>query len=213
MNKTAHHSIKKTLDQPGTGSTIHAVGLYFGSFNPIHIAHLAIANFMVAYAGLDQVWFVVSPQNPHKKREALLHDRHRLDMAKVAAGNDPRLVVSDIEFSLPEPNYTIHTLKCLKEQYPELHFRMLLGSDNLKNFHKWKNYNEILRLMEIMVYPRPGFDRSQIDLPGNIRIVNDAPMMEISSSFIRNAVAAGKDVRHFLPPGVWDYIRENQFYR
>ncbi len=190
----------------------HTVGLYFGSFNPIHTGHMAIANHMITYAGLDQVWFIISPHNPHKERETLLHHQHRLKMAELAISCNPALAVSDIEFSLPQPNYTINTLTCLLTKHPDLSFRMLIGSDNLENFHRWKSYREIITLVPVLVYPRPGFDPSKVVLPNHIEIVENAPMMNISSSFVREAISRGKDVRHLLPPGVWEYIQAKQLY-
>src|SRR5690606_30456840 len=188
------------------------VGLYFGSFNPIHIGHMAIANYMVEFAGLDEFWFVVTPQNPHKQQENLLNSFDRFDLVKLAVGDDHRFAISDIEFHLPKPSYTIDTLTWLKERNPAKSFKILLGSDNLQNLHKWKNYEEIVEYYGIIVYPRPGSDLSKYSKHNNITIAEGAPLMEISSSFIRKAIREGKDIRHFLPPQVWEYIMKKGFY-
>lgn len=189
------------------------IGLYFGSYNPVHIGHLAIANYMVEYTDIDQLWFVVSPQNPHKQKLNLLADYHRLELINRAIEDDNRLRTSNIEFNLPKPSYTINTLAYLSEQYPNYHFRILMGSDNLENFHKWKNSQVILENYGIIVYPRPGFDPSKVEVTKNITIANGAPLMEISSSFIRNAISEGRDIRHFLPQKTWQYLDEMNFYK
>jgi nicotinate-nucleotide adenylyltransferase len=189
------------------------VGLYFGSYNPIHIGHLAIANYIVEYTDINQLWFVVSPQNPHKKKENLLADYHRLELVEKAIDDDYRFQVSNIEFNLPKPSYTVDTLARLSERFPNYSFTILIGSDNLENFHKWKNHEIIIENYGIIIYPRPGFDKSKIEVNKNITIVESAPLMEISSTFIRNAVKEGKDIRHFMPPKAWKYLDEMNFYR
>ncbi len=189
------------------------IGLYFGTYNPIHIGHLAIANFMVEFTDIDQLWFVVSPQNPHKIKSTLLDDFQRLEMVHRAVDEDDRLRASNIEFNLPKPSYTVDTLAYLKDQFPNYDFVILMGSDNLESFHKWKNYETILENYGVIVYPRPGFDRSKVEVNKNITIAEDAPLMEISASFIRKAIHNGKDVRHFLPPKVWEYLDEMNFYK
>ena len=189
------------------------VGLYFGSFNPVHIGHMAIANYMVEFTGIDQLWFVVSPQNPHKAKENLLDDYHRLELVTRAIDGDARFRTSNIEFGLPKPSYTINTLTHLQEKFPNHRFSIIMGSDNLDSFHKWKNYEVILENFGILVYPRPGFDESKALHHPGITIVRDTPLMEISSSFIRESIKAGKDVRHFMPQKTWDYLDEMNFYR
>ena len=189
------------------------VGLYFGSYNPIHIGHLAIANYIVEFTDIDQLWFVVSPQNPHKNKENLLADYHRFELVEKAIDDDYRFQVSNIEFVLPKPSYTVDTLARLNERFPNYSFAILMGSDNLENFHKWKNYEVILENYGIVVYPRPGFDKTKVQLHKNIMVAEGAPLMEISSTFIRNAVKEGKDVRHFMPPKAWKYLDEMNFYR
>jgi nicotinate-nucleotide adenylyltransferase len=187
--------------------------LYFGSFNPIHVGHLAIANYLVEFTPVDMLWFVVTPHNPHKKKVNLLDGYDRLEMVHLAVDRDERFQVSDIEFYLPKPSYTIDTLTYLSERNPSKKFKLLIGSDNLKNFHKWKNFESILEHYGIIVYPRHDFKKSEIIQHPNITIAEKAPMMEISSSFIRNAISQGKDVRHFLPEKTWQYIREKGFYQ
>ncbi len=189
------------------------IGLYFGSFNPVHIGHLAIANYLVEYTNIDQLWFVVSPQNPHKNKTNLLPDYHRIALIDRAIEYDNRLRTSNIEFDLPKPSYTINTLAYLNEKFPNYHFSILMGSDNLENFHKWKNYETIIENYGIIVYPRPGFDRSKAKITKNITIAEGVPLMEISSSFIRNAIREGKDVRYFLPQKTWDFLDEMNFYK
>lgn len=188
------------------------IGLYFGTFNPIHIGHMAIANYIVEFSGIDQLWFVVSPQNPHKIKVNLLDDYQRLEMVHRAVDDDPRFRVSNIEFGLPKPSYTIDTLTYLKELYPDHKFLIIMGSDNLDKLHKWKNYALIIGNYGIIVYPRPGFDRKNIEGQNNM-VICDAPLMEISSTFIRESLKQGKDMRHFLPPATWKYIEEMNFYR
>ncbi|MBT3382147.1 MAG: nicotinate-nucleotide adenylyltransferase [Prolixibacteraceae bacterium] len=189
------------------------VGLYFGSFNPIHIGHMAIANYMVEFTEINQLWFVVSPQNPHKRKVNLLDDYQRLEIVQRAVEGDERLSASNFEFYLPKPSYTIDTLAYIKERHPKNDFVILMGSDNLESFHKWKNYEIIVENYGVIVYPRPGFDKSKIRMHKNITIVEKAPLMEISSSFIRKAIQQEKDVRHFLPPKSWKYIEEMNFYK
>lgn len=193
------------------------IGLYFGSFNPVHIGHMAIAGYMTEFAGLDQVWFVVSPHNPLKKKETLLADHHRLYMTELAIGDNDKLKASDIEFRLPVPSYTIDTLTYLKEKYPKNVFCLVMGEDNLFTLHKWKNAAELVKMYPIYVYPRLKSENpsslilEQILLTADVHNVN-APLMEISGTFIRNGIKNGKDMSYFLPPAVWKYIREMHFY-
>jgi nicotinate-nucleotide adenylyltransferase len=188
------------------------IGLFFGSFNPVHIGHLAIANYLVEFAAIDQLWFVVSPQNPHKKKENLLNDYDRLEMMHLAVDSDIRFRVCDAEFRLPKPSYTIDTLTHLSEKYPGHKFSVIMGSDNLLNFHRWKNYEQIISQYGIIVYPRPGFEQHLADSSVNYRLV-EAPLIEISSTFIREGIKSRRDLRHFIPPGVWEYIDKMGFYR
>jgi nicotinate-nucleotide adenylyltransferase len=187
-------------------------GLFFGSFNPIHIGHLAIANYMVEFTDLDKLWFVVSPQNPLKLKNTLLADHHRLQMVRLAIEYDNRFKASNIEFGLPRPSYTIHTLTYLKEKYPDHEFVLIMGSDGLETFRKWKNNDELIKNYHRYIYPRPGTDPALFEGLVNGTIV-DAPIMEISSTFIRNAISQGKDVRHFMPEKVWEFVSGMNFYK
>jgi nicotinate-nucleotide adenylyltransferase len=187
-------------------------GLFFGSFNPIHVGHLIIANHMLEYGGLDEVWFIVSPQNPLKKQRGLLADHHRLAMVKIAAENDPRFKVSNVEFSLPKPSYTINTLTVLEEKYPDRQFVLIIGSDNLQTFDKWKNYEILLERYRLMVYPRPGSDGGKFRQHPSVTWV-EAPLMQISSTFIRDSIRKGKNVRYLLSEKVFDYLTEMHFYK
>ncbi|RUT78640.1 nicotinate (nicotinamide) nucleotide adenylyltransferase [Ancylomarina longa] len=187
------------------------IGLYFGSFNPVHIGHLAIANYMAEFSDLDQIWFVISPQNPFKKKESLLPDYHRLELVNRSIENYPKIKASNIEFGLPKPSYTIDTLTYLKEKFPIYEFSLILGSDNLKNFHKWKNNDLILLNHELYVYPRPGYNDQEIKLNGRVHLIN-APLMEISSSFIREAIKNHKEIPFFLPELAYQYLKEMHFY-
>lgn len=193
-------------------------GLYFGSFNPIHIGHMAIANYMVDFTDLDEIWFVVSPHNPLKTKSSLLEDHHRIRLAEIASDNDDRFSVSDIETKMPQPSYTIDTLAWLKEKYPKKEFCLIMGGDNLTTLHKWKNAKELVASYPFYVYPRKenthAYPAQLEDLIKGARIsVVHAPQMEISGTFIRSSISNGKDIRHFLPPGVWKYIDEMNFYK
>lgn len=190
------------------------IGLYFGTFNPIHIGHLIIANYFVEYSNVDEVWFVVTPKSPDKVKKTLLEDHHRYEMVYRATENYFKLKPSRIEFGLPQPNYTVNTLVHLEEKHPDREFVLLMGEDNLIGLHKWKNYEVILENYEIFVYPRITYSdkEPQVKDFSNIHKV-DAPIMEISSSFIRKAIKEGKDIRPMLPHKVWEYIDEMNFYR
>jgi nicotinate-nucleotide adenylyltransferase len=193
------------------------VGLYFGSFNPVHIGHMAIAGYMTEFTGLDQVWFMVSPHNPLKKKETLLADHHRLYMSQLAIGDNDRLKASDIEFKMPVPSYTIDTLTYLKEKYPKNELCLVMGEDNLFTLHKWKNAVELVSKYPIYVYPRPHSKRPASKLFDQILTAADihrvkAPLIEISGTFIRNGIKNRKDMSYFLPEPVWKYIKEMHFY-
>ena len=173
------------------------IGLFFGSFNPIHIGHLAIANFMSEFTDLNQVWMVVSPQNPFKSESSLMDARKRFALVKKAIGRNPKIKAVDLEFTLPQPSYTITTLKVLSKKFSQDKFVIIIGSDNLSTFYKWKDYKTILSEYELYVYPRSGFTRSKLKNHANVRIVK-APRMDVSSTFIREAIKKGKDVRYFV---------------
>jgi nicotinate-nucleotide adenylyltransferase len=193
-------------------------GLFFGSFNPIHIGHMAIANYIAEYTDLREIWFVVSPHNPLKPKESLLDDRDRFYLVELAIGNDLRFRASDIEFSLPQPSYTIDTMAYLSEKYPERSFTLIMGEDNLNTLHKWKNAAELVKRYPLIVYPRlnPGRKSSQklndILATATVKEVS-APLMEISGTFIRNAIREGKDLSWYVPAPAWKYITEMHFYK
>jgi nicotinate-nucleotide adenylyltransferase len=187
------------------------IGLYFGSFNPIHIGHMMIANYMLEFTDLDQVWFVISPHNPLKKKSTLLADHHRYYMVQLAVEDDARFRASNIEFHLPQPSYTIDTLTYLNEKNPEMNFVLLAGADNFPTFHKWKNFETLLQMYSFYVYPRPGIDMGEYSGHPNITMVQ-APLIEISSSFVRKAVKEKKDIRYFLPSKVYQHILDMHFY-
>ncbi|MCB0478818.1 MAG: nicotinate-nucleotide adenylyltransferase [Crocinitomicaceae bacterium] len=201
------------------------IGLYFGTFNPIHVGHLVIANYMADYTDLDQVWLVVSPQNPLKNKNSLLTDYHRLAVVREGIEGNDKLRVSDIEFNLPKPSYTINTLVYLREKYPQYEFSLIMGEDNLRTLHKWKNHEVILENHNLYVYPRVLTlqEEQEINENGLLEKNNfkdlpnvhmcDAPVMKVSSSFIRQAIKDGKDVRYLLTEPVHKYIDEMNFYK
>jgi nicotinate-nucleotide adenylyltransferase len=197
------------------------ISLYFGSFNPIHIGHLAIANYFVENQECDQVWFVVSPHNPLKQKASLLEDYHRLSMVKIAVDDNPKFRASDIEFGMEEPNYTVKTLVVLREKYPTHEFSIIMGEDNLRNFHKWFNYEYILKNHSVFVYPRIGTAKDEVVLVAKEEIKNhpavhfcaDLPVMAISSSYIRSEIKEGKVPKYLLTPKVLEYIDEMGFYK
>ncbi|MFD1629583.1 nicotinate (nicotinamide) nucleotide adenylyltransferase [Pseudopedobacter beijingensis] len=187
------------------------IGLFFGSFNPIHTGHLIIANYMANHTSLDKVWFVVSPHNPLKEKKDLIHVYDRLEMVRLGIEKAENIEVSDVELRLPQPSYTIDTLTHLKDLYPEHDFVLIMGSDNLKTLHKWKNYELILRDYEIYVYPRPGYEGSELATHSSVTLT-DTPLMELSSTFIRKAVHDKKDIRFFIPDKVFDFIDSKGLY-
>ena len=181
------------------------VALYFGSFNPIHIGHLARANYLCEWGGVDQLWFVVSPRNPFKQQADLMDDDLRLQWVRLAIADYPKFQVCDVEFSMPRPSYTYHTLQKLKELFPDDEFSLLMGADNWPNLKNWYQGEKIIDEYSIIVYPRPGYEIDETSLPGNVRFV-DAPQFEVSSTFIRKALEEGKDVRYFLHPSTWSAL-------
>jgi len=190
------------------------VGLFFGTFNPIHIGHMIIANYIVEFSDLDEVWFVITPQSPFKQKMSMLSNHHRLSIANIAVENYPKLKTSDIEFNLPQPNYTINTLAYIEEKYPEKQFCLIMGEDNLKGFHKWKNYETILQNYELYVYPRIFKEQTESRFSNHKKVHKvDAPIVQISSTFIRKAIKEKKDISTMLPDSVWNYIDEMNFYK
>ena len=187
------------------------IGLYFGSFNPVHIGHLAIANYILEYSDLEQIWFVISPQNPFKEKKTLLKDYHRFELLYRAIGDNNAFRVSDIEFKLPQPSYTIDTLTYIFEKFPKHEFSLLMGSDNIASFHKWKNHEQILAHHSLYVYPRNDYKGSRFDNHNKVQFIN-APQIEISSSFIRAAIKEGKEIPFFMPTEAYNYMREMNFY-
>ena len=206
------------------------IGLFFGSFNPVHQGHLILANYLVEETALEEVWFVITPQSPFKQKQRLLDNHHRLAMVEEAIEDYPKLKSSTVEFGLPAPQYTALSVAHLKEKHPETQFSLIMGQDHLKSFHKWYNYEELLQGHKIYVYPRMPEDLKPQHLPEagkqpakkqpkpevaqhpHLVLVN-APVVEISSSYIRKAHKAGKNVRPLLPPAVWKYMDEMNFYR
>ncbi|MDX1328955.1 MAG: nicotinate (nicotinamide) nucleotide adenylyltransferase [Arenibacter sp.] len=191
------------------------VGLFFGTFNPIHIGHMVIANHMAEFSDLDEVWFVITPQSPFKTKKTLLENHHRYQLIYEAVTDYPKLRPSDIEFNLPQPNYTVHTLAHISEKYGDkYHFSLIMGEDNLKGFHKWKNYEVILEHHDIYVYPRVSEGKTDNQFQGHPKIHHiAAPIMEISSTFIRKQIKEGKNIRPMLTEAVWKYIDHMNFYR
>ena len=190
----------------------HKIGLFFGSFNPIHVGHMIIANIMAENTDLNKVWFVVSPQNPFKKSKGLLHEFDRYDMVKAAIADNYKLEVSDVEFHLPKPSYTIDTLAVISEKNPQHAFKVLIGEDNLINFEKWKNHDQILNQYGLYVYPRPNVKKSEIRSHGNVKMV-EAPLLDISATYIRQCIKSNKSVRYLVPEQVEQMIRMRNFYK
>ena len=181
------------------------VALYFGSFNPIHVGHLALANYLCEFGGVDELWFVVSPRNPFKQQADLMDDDFRLKLVQLATKDYPKFQACDVEFSMPRPSYTYHTLQKLKELYPDNEFVLLMGADNWPNLKNWYQGEKIMKENPIIVYPRPGFELDEASFPQNVQLV-DAPQFDVSSTFIRDALKEGKDVRYFLHPYTWSAL-------
>jgi nicotinate-nucleotide adenylyltransferase len=190
------------------------IGLYFGTFNPIHIGHLIIANHMAEFSDLEQVWMVVTPHNPHKKKNTLLDDYQRLHLVHLATTDYPKIKPSDIEFKLPQPNYTVNTLAHLNDKYPQHEFCLIMGEDNLNSLHKWKNYEFILEHHNIYVYPRIAdeFEKSLLENHPHVHKI-DAPIVEISATFIRESIKKNKNIAPMLPSKVWDYIADSNLFK
>lgn len=183
-----------------------SIGIFGGSFNPIHIGHLALANYLCEFSHLDEVWFMVSPQNPFKKDRKLWDDELRLELVRLATEDYPKFKVCDIEFQLPRPSFTINTLNALQEEYPDKEFTLIIGADNWASFPRWRAADEIIARHKVLVYPRPGYEVDENEFPSSVSLV-DTPLLEVSSTFIRESLEAGKDVRHFVHPKVWERIK------
>lgn len=188
------------------------VGIYSGSFNPIHHGHVMLANYLVEFSDLDELWFVVSPQNPLKKKADLLDDDERLKMVQLAVGDDPRFHVSDVEMHLPTPSYTINTLTALSGQYPDCRFVFICGMDSLQNLLQWREYQRILDNYHLLVFPREGYDGGELAHHPSVTVLK-TPILEISSTFIRRSIAEGRDVRHFMPAKAFAYMQAMGFYK
>lgn len=186
-------------------------GLLFGSFNPIHVGHLMIAGYMYEFSDLDELWFVVTPLNPLKEQKSLLADHHRLEMVNLAIEDDNRFRSSNIEFKLPKPSYTINTLTYLQEKYPDREFVLISGTDIFPTFRKWKNWEQLLEFYRFYVYPRPGTQDHELTRHPSVKVFN-APMVEISASFIREAIRSGKNMSYYLPEKAYKYMKEMHFY-
>ena len=183
------------------------IGIFSGSFNPVHIGHLALANYLCEYEGLDEVWFMVTPHNPLKEEASLMSDEFRLKLVQLAIGGYPKFRASDFEVHLPRPSYTVHTLDKLKQTYPQDTFHLIIGSDNWKLFSRWYQSERILAENFILIYPRPGYEVDGNTLPQNVKLAS-SPTFEISSTFIRQAMEEGRDVRYFLHPAVYEALRQ-----
>ena len=190
------------------------IGLYFGTFNPIHVGHLIIANHMVEHSDLDEIWMVVTPHNPHKTKNSLLENHHRYELVYIALEKYPKIKPTDIEFKLPQPNYTVKTLAFIDEKYPQHEFSLIMGEDNLQSFHKWKNYETILENHEIYCYPRIAEGKTKTMFENHHKIHKvAAPIIQISATLIRQGIKSNKNVEPMLPKQVWKYIDEMNFYR
>lgn len=183
-------------------------GIFGGSFNPIHIGHLALANYLCEYGGLDEIWFLVSPHNPLKDQADLWDDGLRLELVRLAIADYPKFHASDFEFHLPRPSYTINTLDALQAAYPKREFTLIIGADNWKIFPHWYKAERILADYPVMIYPRPGYEVSRSSLPASVHVV-ETPLLEISSTFIRKALSEGRDIRYFLHPAVYEYLKKD----
>lgn len=188
------------------------IGLLFGSFNPVHIGHLALANYLAEYAGLDEVWFVLTPKNPFKEKGDLLDEAHRLELLKLALQEEPRFKASDFEFMLPRPSFTIDTLDKLHATFPQHDFRLIMGADNLLAIDKWKEPERLLKQYRLLIYPRPGYSLEAQPQTKGLQVV-DAPLLDLSATLIREGLRMGKNLRYLLPHGVYDLITARGWYK
>ena len=187
------------------------IGLFFGSFNPVHVGHLIIANYMATHTDLEKVWMVVSPHNPLKPKKTLANDYDRLHLVRLGIGDNPLIEASNVEFSLPKPSYTIDTLAFLREKYPQHTFALIMGGDNLATLHLWKNHELLLEQNDIYVYDRPSGDLGPFAAHLRVHLC-EAPMLDISSTYIRECIRTGKSVRYLVPEAVFEYLENNNIY-
>jgi nicotinate-nucleotide adenylyltransferase len=188
------------------------IGLFFGSFNPVHVGHLIIANYMATHTELEKVWLVVSPHNPLKPKKTLARDHDRLHLVRLGIGDNPLLEASNVEFNLPKPSYTIDTLAFLTEKYPQHTFSLIMGGDNIATLHLWKNYEQILANYDIYVYKRPGIDLGELASHPRVRLC-EAPMLDISATYIRQCIQQGRSVQYLLPEPVFEYLENSRLYK
>lgn len=188
------------------------IGLFFGSFNPIHIGHLIIANYMATQTDLDKVWLVVSPQNPLKPKKTLARDHDRLHLVRLGIGDNPNLDVSNVEFGLPKPSFTVDTLAFLQEKYPDREFALIMGGDNLGSLHLWKNYEQLLANHDIYVYRRPTYELGELATHPRVRLFS-APLLDISATYLRECLRSGKSIRYLVPEPVWEYLETGSLYK
>lgn len=188
------------------------IGLFFGSFNPIHIGHLIIANYMATQTDLDKVWLVVSPQNPLKPKKTLARDHDRLHLVRLGIGDNPNLDVSNVEFGLPKPSFTVDTLAFLQEKYPDREFALIMGGDNLGSLHLWKNYEQLLANHDIYVYRRPTYELGELATHLRVRLFS-APLLDISATYLRECLRSGKSIRYLVPEPVWEYLETGSLYK
>jgi nicotinate-nucleotide adenylyltransferase len=188
------------------------VGLFFGSFNPIHVGHLIIANHLATHTDLDKVWMVVSPQNPLKPKKTLARDFDRLHLVRLGIGDNPRIEASNVEFNLPKPSYTVDTLAFLTEKYPEKTFALIMGGDNIASLHLWKNYEQLLANFDIYVYQRPGTELGPLATHPRVKVL-EAPLLDISATYIRDCIRKGHSVRYLVPEPVFEYLKDNTLYK
>lgn len=188
------------------------IGLFFGSFNPVHVGHMIIANYIVEHSDLDQIWMVVSPHNPHKSKSSLASEYDRLHLVELAIGKNENIKASDIEFKLPKPSYTIDTLAYLSERFPHHTFSLIMGGDNLGSFHKWKNYEHILANHYLYVYQRPNYEVGPLAEHDHVTLL-DAPLLQLSASYIRKQIKANKSIKYLVTDSVYDYLMESNLYK